>query len=169
MSVDNILQINGTLIWYYYICKREVWLISHAIEADQGNELLEIGRIIHESTYKRSRKEISIGNIKVDMIGKQGEKIVIGEIKKTSRFTDSARMQLAFYLLELENRGIEAIGYLNFPKEKKKLKIELDKETRRELEEAEEGIREIYSLKKPPVPVKNKYCRKCAYQEFCWA
>ncbi|HIP42776.1 MAG TPA: Dna2/Cas4 domain-containing protein, partial [Aquifex aeolicus] len=25
------LSVNGTLVWYYHICKREVWLIGHGI------------------------------------------------------------------------------------------------------------------------------------------
>lgn len=31
MDLEN-LRINGTLIWYYFICKREVWLIGHGSE-----------------------------------------------------------------------------------------------------------------------------------------
>ncbi|MBM3239523.1 Dna2/Cas4 domain-containing protein [Candidatus Poribacteria bacterium] len=38
---DNVVNANinitGTLIWYYYICKREVWLMSRSLEAEQNN------------------------------------------------------------------------------------------------------------------------------------
>ncbi len=163
------LKITGTLIWYYYVCEREVWLISHGLEADQSNEYMEIGRIIHENSYQRSKKEVNLGHIKVDLIGRQGNKVVLGEVKKSSRFKESARMQLAFYLLELEERGIEAIGYIQFPKERLKIKVELNDEIRQELNKAIKGIEKIFTLNKPPKAKKIRYCTKCAYQEFCWA
>lgn len=169
LTEQREVNITGTLIWYYYICKREVWLLAHGLEANQDNEYLEIGRIIQEYSYRRKTKELDLGNIKVDLISKEGDKVVIGEVKKTSRFVESSSMQLAFYLLELENRGIDAVGYLHFPKEKKKIKIELDNETREELYEAMEDIENIIKSERPPAVEKNKYCRKCAYQEFCWA
>ncbi|HHY29486.1 MAG TPA: Dna2/Cas4 domain-containing protein, partial [Syntrophaceticus sp.] len=28
---DNQVGVGGTLIWYYFICKRQVWLISHQL------------------------------------------------------------------------------------------------------------------------------------------
>lgn len=169
LTEQREVNITGTLIWYYFICKREVWLISHGLEANQDNEYLEIGRIIQESSYKRKNKELDLGNIKVDLISKEEDKVVIGEVKKTSSFIESASMQLAFYLLELEKRGIDAIGYLHFPKEKKKIKIELDDETKTELYKAIKDIENLIKVEKPPAVEKNKYCRKCAYQEFCWA
>ncbi|WP_456465775.1 Dna2/Cas4 domain-containing protein, partial [Desulfurobacterium sp.] len=62
-------SINGTLIWYYYICKREVWLIAHGIEAEQDNDFIAVGRLIHEKRYKNKAKELLIDNkIKIDLI-----------------------------------------------------------------------------------------------------
>gem|GEM_PF-6044767 len=29
--------VNGTLIWYSYICDRELWFIGHSIEPPQDN------------------------------------------------------------------------------------------------------------------------------------
>ncbi|MCK4260195.1 MAG: CRISPR-associated protein Cas4 [Halanaerobiales bacterium] len=165
----NTNRINGTVIWYYNICQREVWLISHGLEADQSNEYLEIGRLIHENSYQRKTKEVSIGNIKVDLIGKKGEKVIIGEVKKSSSFKESARLQLAFYLLTLEDLGIDAVGYIHFPKEKKKIMVELNEEIREDLKNCINGINKIIHLDIPPKAEKNKYCQKCAYQEFCWA
>ncbi len=33
-------SITGTLIWYYYICQREVWLMSRQINSLQDNPFL---------------------------------------------------------------------------------------------------------------------------------
>jgi len=116
-------QITPTLIWYYYICPREVWLMAHELNPEQDNQLMEIGRLIHETTYKRARKEISLGGMKLDLIKRENGELVVGEIKKSSRFEQSAKMQLAYYLYNLKSIGIDARGELLIPKEKKKIAI----------------------------------------------
>ena len=35
-------QITGTLVWDYYICPREVWLMTHEINPEQENHLIEL-------------------------------------------------------------------------------------------------------------------------------
>lgn len=162
-------KINGTLIWYYYICKREVWLIAHQINADQDNPLLDLGRFLSEQSYEREKKEIRVGEMVFDLIKKSGGDIVIGEIKKSSRFLSSARMQLAFYLLHLENKGIKAKGKLLIPKEKMNIGVELDDQLKKELKNACEEIMVIISNETPPKAKKIIFCKKCAYAEFCWA
>ncbi|MCX7641907.1 MAG: CRISPR-associated protein Cas4, partial [Elusimicrobiales bacterium] len=56
----------ATLVWYYYICKREVWLMSRNLEPDQSNPFIEIGRILSEDSYKYEKKEIKIDNMVLD-------------------------------------------------------------------------------------------------------
>lgn len=167
MSIE-ITNINGTLIWYYYICQREVWLIGHSIEADQENDFLTLGRHIHESFYKREKKEIFIDNtIKIDILS---NKKVIGEIKKSSKFIQSARIQIAFYLYYLKKeKGIEFVGELLIPEERKKEKIILTKEIECQIEKAMKDITEILKLPKPPKPEKIPYCKNCAYKDMCWS
>ena len=48
--------ITGTMVWYYFICKREVWLISREITPEE-DESLEVGRAVHEIFYRSMRKE----------------------------------------------------------------------------------------------------------------
>jgi len=93
---------------------------------------------------------------------------VIGEIKKSSRFEKSAKMQLAFYLYRLKQRGINAKGELLVPKERKKIAVELTSSVEDELEQAFRQIKEIIHQDNSPEVVKNKYYTKCAYREFCW-
>lgn len=122
------MDVNGTHIWYYFICKREVWLITHQIAADQEDDNLEIGRFISETSYQRQKKEMLIGNIKVDRIRREGDTLVVGEVKKSSTYEKSAYYQLLFYLDTLRKMGIEAKGELLFPKEKKVTKVEWTEE-----------------------------------------
>jgi len=161
-------KITGTLIWYYYICPREVWLMSHELNPEQDNPFLEIGRLIHEDSYKREKKEISVGNMKIDLIKKANGETIIGEVKKSSRFEKSARMQLAFYLYRLKEKGINATGELLIPKEKKRISVELTPDVENGLMEVFKKIREIIGEEKPPELAKSKYCSNCAYREFCW-
>lgn len=163
------LHVTGTLIWYYYICQREVWLMSHQINPDEDNPNVDLGRFIHEQSYQREKKEISIGNIKLDIVKKGKDGLVVGEVKKSSRFADSARMQLAYYLSELEKAGLTAKGELYFPKEKKRDTVELNDEVKSKLDSAVRDILRISYLDKPPEPARCKWCKNCAYTEFCWS
>lgn len=163
------IKINGTLIWYYYICKREVWLMAHNLTPDQDNQYIDLGRFIHENSYTREKKEISLGNIKIDVINKKDGHVLIGEVKKSSRFIESAKMQLAYYLWELKKHGIEGTGILMFPKERKREEITLTEELIEELKNVEKDILRIIYEPKPYAPEKNKYCRSCGYNEFCWS
>lgn len=167
--MDNLdISINGTLIWYYYICKREVWLMAHGLNPDQDNPYIDLGRLVHETSYKREKKEIVFDNVKMDIITDGDDQIVVAEIKKSSRFEKSATMQLAFYLNKLKDAGIEATGELRFPTEKRREKIELSDGILNELEIACEDIKAIILMENAPKPEKCKYCQSCGYNEFCW-
>nr|WP_231475394.1 CRISPR-associated protein Cas4 [Persephonella sp. KM09-Lau-8] len=160
-------NINGTLIWYYYICPREVWLIGHGIEADQESDFLLLGKHIHEIFYKRQKKEFMIDNtIKIDILP---SKKVIGEIKKSSKYLKSAKMQVAFYLYYLKQKGINIEGELLIPEERKKEKVKLTPNLEKELEEAIKEIKKILKMDRPPRPKKIPYCKNCAYKEMCWS
>jgi len=161
------ININGTLIWYYYICPREVWLIGHSIEADQESDFLILGKHIHEIFYKRQKKEFLIDNtIKIDILP---NKKVIGEIKKSSKYLKSAKMQIAFYLYYMKQKGINIEGELLIPEERKREKVVLTKELEQELEKAIKEINKILNQEKPPKPVEIPYCKNCAYKEMCWS
>jgi CRISPR-associated exonuclease Cas4 len=164
-------KITGTLIWYYFICKREVWLMAHEINPFEDDPFLEIGRIIHQESYKREKKEVEIEGMKFDLVKKEQsqENVVIAEIKKSSKFLDAVTMQLCFYLFNMENMGIAVEGELLFPKEKKRIEIKLDDERREKLKNAIEEIREIIKKEKPPPAQKIKFCKNCAHKEFCWS
>lgn len=158
-----------TLIWYYYICPREVWLMAHELNPEQDNPLVELGRIFHEYAYKKEKKEISLDGMKLDLLKRGENDYIICEVKKSSRFEMPAKMQLAYYLYKLKRIGMEAKGELLIPKEKKRIKIELNEELEKEIEKTVEHIKEVIAKEKPPPPRKIKYCRKCAYRYFCWA
>jgi CRISPR-associated exonuclease Cas4 len=148
---------------------RGVSVISHQLTPDQDDTNIAIGRLIDRTAYEREKKELVVGSSKMDIFSIIDGQLVIGEVKKSSRYRDSARMQLAFYLKELAERGIEATGELRFPEEKKRETIELDQKLIEELDRVERDILRIVYLDSPPAPEKIKWCRKCAYADFCWS
>ncbi len=161
------INIGGTLIWYYYICKREVWLIGHGIEPDQENDYILLGKHIHEIFYQSRKKELGIDNvIKIDVLP---GRMVIGEIKKSSKYLKSAKMQVAFYLYYMKReKGIDMQGLLLIPEERKKVKVLLTPEVEGEIEEAIRNIEKILESERPPTAVRIPYCKRCAYKDMCW-
>jgi len=163
------LHVTGTLVWYYYVCQRQVWLMAHQINPDEDDPNLAYGRFLHEVAYERERKETSVGNSKFDIIEQRDGTIVVSEMKKSSRHEKSATMQLLFYLKELHDRGVEAKGELRFPEERRRKPVVLTDEALLEIERAEASIIELIKRERPPLPEKTKWCTNCAYAEFCWS
>lgn len=143
--------------------------MGHQITPNQDDSNMSLGRFIQDYSYPRERKELAVGNSKMDVFKVGNGELIIGEVKKTSKYRQSARMQLAFYLSQLKERGITARGELRFPKEKQREEVVLDQETEKELDRARREILRILYLPHPPVPTKIKFCKNCAYAEFCWS
>lgn len=167
--MEEEFSINGTLIWYFCICPRETWLMAHQLTPDEHDVNIELGRLIHREHYSRDRKEVELPGVSFDVVRRQGEQIVIGEIKKSSKYLDAARMQLLFYLEYLHNAGIQAEGELLVPEEKRKERVVLDDERRKELARLIKQIDELVHLATPPPAKRLFWCRNCAYAEFCWS
>ena len=161
------INVNGTLVWYYFICPRRSGYCSPD-PSDEDNANVNLGRYTG-LFYPRERKEILVGHSKMDVFRVSKEGLIVGEVKKSSRYRDSARMQLAFYLSELKQRGIVAKGELRFPREKRKEEVILDGRMELELDRVRREILRILYMPGPPVPIKINFCKKCAYAEFCWS
>lgn len=161
-------SIGGNLINAYLVCPRKAWLYAKQIFPQEDHSYLELGRLIHQESYSRSKKEIELPGIKIDVIpGK--EHIVVGEVKKSSKHKEAARLQLAYYLYRLKKLGMDARGELLFPKERKKEEVVLSKELQNCLESILFQLQRIVNSDKPPASEKRGSCRGCAYREFCWA
>ena len=168
-DVVNDVQVTGTLIWYFCVCPREVWLMSHQLTPDEDDENLRIGRLIHEESYLRGDHEAVTQAGKMDRVLRRKGKLVVYEIKKSSRHERSARMQLLFYLLQLREEGVLATGELHFPEEKRVVTVSLSEDGIREINEVVAQVRRLIVRDLPPPPERIPVCRQCAYAEFCWA
>lgn len=163
------MEVNGTLIWFYKICKREVWMMAHNILPDQKDENIDFGRFMHEHSFERNEKEVLFGNVRFDVIFKSEDELVIGETKKTSKYQEASKYQLAFYLKVLKNAGIDARGRLLYPTEKKRVDIELTEDLENEIDQIQIEIIRIAEAEKPSLPKKIPFCRNCGYKEYCFA
>lgn len=162
-----MMNITGGKVNYYFICKTKLWLFSHNIQMEKENKDVQMGKFIHESKYKNTKKEIIIDNtIAIDFI-KKGNILEIHDIKKSKKMKEAHKWQLIYYLYYLYQRGVDAIGVLNYPLLNKKETIEPTKKDFDEMENIIQNIRNIISADMLP-PIKRKICKKCSYFEFCF-
>ena len=161
--------INGTQINYYFICKTKLWLFSHNIQMEQESDNVKLGKTLHENSYKKENEVLIDNLINVDFI-KNNNPIEIHEVKKTQSMKRSHEFQLLYYIYYLKKeKGLENIvGYLNYPANRKTIKIELTEDKEKELKDILNDINKIIESTIPK-PKKSRICRKCAYFEFCFA
>lgn len=165
LDFENI-EFTGLQIYYYFIDPRRLWYFSKGITMEHNSELVEIGKIITSESYKRDKKEIQIGRIKIDFYRKNLE---IHEVKKSSKFIEASRWQLIYYLYVLKKLGAECKGVLNFPKERKTEEVFLDEEKEKKIEEILEDIKKIVNLPKPPITKQSQRIKNSSYYEFFMA
>ncbi len=169
-TMDNRITpmtITGVKVNYYFICKTKLWLFSHNIQMERESEDVSMGKLIHESRYSRVKKDIIIDNvISIDFL-KKGDILEVHDIKKSKKMEEAHRWQLLYYLYYLHERGVEAVGVLNYPLLNKKEVIEPSEDDFKEMERIMDEIpRIVYG--NVPAPVKRRLCRKCSYYEFCF-
>lgn len=171
LLIANI-QITGTMVAYYYICRRKLWLFSKGLNLENvsGNEDVIKGRILHENRFTReSNKEIGFDNIKIDFL-RFGDQVYVHEVKKSKKFEEAHIWQLKYYIYTLQNRGINcSSGVLHYPSSMRKMDIELTAEDKSMLQQALEGIFDIIKKECPPPKISRKMCSRCAYFDFCYA
>ncbi|WP_024786919.1 MULTISPECIES: CRISPR-associated protein Cas4 [unclassified Lebetimonas] len=161
-----MVDLTGTLISYYFICKTKLWLFYNKINLEDNSEDVRIGKVLHEIDETKVN-EVSFENIKVDKITKD----YVIEVKKSDSDLEAAKWQLLFYLYRLKQKGIIKKGKLEvFEKRKqnkKRIEIELNDENEKRLLEIIKEIENLLSLPMPE-PVFESKCKKCAYYEFCF-
>lgn len=171
IEIDPELLVGGVKVNYFFHCKLQLWLFSHFITLEQESDMVLLGKIIEEMAFKEIKtKTIMIDEkISIDFI-KRKDTLVLHEIKKSSKFKEAHYYQMLYYLWYMKNiKGIENIcGVINYPKEKRRIEIFLTPKNEGEMVKILKEINQIISLPQPPKPERKKYCRSCAYFEFCW-
>lgn len=157
----------GIKVNYYYICKRKLWLYSKGITMEQKSDRVLQGKNLHEAAYPRKKsREVLIDDIlKLDIL----EDDKVGEIKISSKMEEADVMQLSYYLYYLKQLGIYKTGTINYVKEKTIKEVSLTRDLEEKVVQTLINIKVIENQEYPPKVKKLKYCKKCAYYEFCYA
>ena len=159
--------ITGTMINYYFHCKRQCWLFSNRINLEDNSEDVRVGRVLHSLAEKD--KPRSFGSS--DHYDKVTEQYVV-EMKKSDSDIEAAKWQLVLYLSELKDMGVDRKGRLEFceadKQNRKTLAVSLDDETLSLLERHKDEIVALLNSAVPPEPIFEPKCKKCAYCEYCY-
>lgn len=162
------MKTTGTLVNYYFHCKRQCYLFGNRLNLEDNSELVKIGKALHEDKCTTENSEISIENIKIDKI--KGDYLI--EYKKSNSDIEACKWQLYYYLYILWKKGIEKKGKLicfeKKTKSEKTLEIELTEEIKEKLKEIEEEIENLIMNEKPPEVKKVAKCKQCAYYNYCY-
>jgi CRISPR-associated exonuclease Cas4 len=132
---------------------------------EEKSDVVLLGKLLHETGYKRKFKEVSIGRIKLDFLERGCE---IHEVKRSRRVEKAHVFQLLYYLYYLKRLGVDVRGILNYPLLKRRVDVDLTDEREKELETILEDISRILSLDKPLEPIRLPICKRCSYYELCW-
>lgn len=159
--------VTGVQVNYYFVCKTKLWLFSHLATMEHSSEAVALGKLTHEESYSRARKEVKIGSINIDFVKKGGE-IVLHEVKKSKKLEKAHVYQLLYYLYYLKQRGVNAKGIINYPLLRRTEEVLLSEAQEKEIETIVQEINKTVGERRPPKPEKKAYCRKCSYFEFCW-
>jgi len=163
--------INGTYISYYFHCPRHLWLFARNVRMEDTSEDVLIGKLISLTTYERKEHDIPIidndNYIVLDFIDRRRK--IIHEVKKSNKMEELHVWQVKYYIYVLEKMGIEGYkGVIDYPKQRRRVNVELTDEDRKTLGKAIRAFEEILSKEYPPPVINKPYCKKCSYYEFCY-
>ena len=160
-------MLTGTLVNYYFHCKRQCWLFYNKINLEDNSEDVRIGRVLHQLRDDK-KNELSIDNIRVDKINAE----YVVEIKKSDADLEAAMAQLQFYLLTLAEKGVNRKGRLECIEKNKQNKkvhyVDIDEGVKEMLRIKYREIKRFLENETPPQAFLMPKCKRCAYYEYCF-
>lgn len=163
------MRVNGTLINYYFHCKRQCYLHGNRLNLEDESEIVKIGKAIHVEKYNDDKNgEIAIDNIRLDKLTTS----YLIETKKSDADLEATKWQLLYYLKVLKEKGIIRKGRIEIVEKNKQNKTSIDIELTKELEDKlNEVVKEIEKLidaNQIPNILNESKCKKCAYYAYCY-
>lgn len=163
------MKVNGTLVNYYFHCKRQCYLHGNRLNLEDESENVKIGKAIHEEKYdKENNCEIAIDNIRLDKLTTK----YLTEIKKSDADIEAAKWQLLYYLKVLKSKGIIRKGKLEIIEKNKQNKsiiiVNLTDEIEQRLNMIEKEIIKLIDGNNVPEVINDKKCKQCAYYAYCY-
>lgn len=165
-TISELPTFTGTEVGYYFICPKKLWWFAHGVEMERESDRVVMGRLVHEESYARRRKELNIDNRIVLDWREDG---IIHEVKLTDKMEAAHEMQLLYYLYYLKRKGVEGLrGQIDYPRLRETKTVELTAEREAEIEAALERMKQITSAPRAPQVKWMKICGSCSYAELCW-
>ena len=161
------MRITGTMIYYYFVCRRKLWCFYNNITLENESERVLLGKLLDETAYGREHKHIMIDEtVNVDFIK---DWKVLHEVKKSKSIEKASIWQVKYYLYFLNKREIPIEkGILDYPKIKKREEVFLKEGDSEKIEEIITSIESIVLQEKMPSTIDSKICKSCAYYEYCY-
>ena len=164
------MKATGTLVSYYVFCKRRMWLHANDIRMEQNSELVEEGKLIHETSYPQRAErytELEIDGSVIDFFDAQNK--IIHEVKKSDSVETAHLWQVKYYIWLLKKNGIDGVtGIIEYPKLRETTTVELINEDVAYLERMVNDIEQIVASENCPPRIEVKICKNCSYFEFCY-
>src|SRR5947209_15629475 len=149
----------GTEVGYYFICPKKLWWFAHGVQMEQEHDRVRMGKLVHEESYARKKKELNIDNRIVLDWREDG---IIHEVKLTDKMESAHEMQLLYYLYYLKLKGVENLrGQIDYPKLRETKMVELTPERERQIEEALAEMKRIVDSRQAPQVEWMKICGSC--------
>ena len=181
-SAPNI-RVGGMLVGYYLLCERKAWLSMRGLWMEQESGRVALGRLAGQTSYERKKKELMLTAEAPDgtpLVGKIDwadlDGGVLHETKLSRKAEEAHRWQLRFYLWLLKLNGATRAegrpfrGDLNYPKLRRTEAVELHPEHEERLEAIVAGLRRVAARGTPPPRIdRRSFCKKCAFEELCYA
>jgi len=166
--MENDFRVNGTLVAYYYICKRKLFFFAKNIRLENYNDRVLQGKNTHESRFQRQlHREVEMDGSKFDFIQFPGE-VVVHEIKHSKSLEEASIWQLKYYMYVLQQNGVSCSqGVIHFPNQMKKQRVLFGEKDREIIQHTLQEVQGILRSPRPPEYIPKSICRKCSYYEFC--
>ena len=164
------MQVTGTHINYYFVCKRKLWLFGNGMNMEHTSEAVYEGKLIHKKSYpQRSERyeELEIEGCKIDFYDAHNK--IVHEIKKSDKIELAHEWQVKYYIFVLERHGVEGVtGILEYPMLRQTNRVDLTVDSRQQIIDMEIEIQQLIESDSCPPVINSQICKKCSYYEFCY-
>lgn len=164
------MLLTATLINYYHLCHRKMWLHANHIRMEHTSEAVAEGKQLHEHAYPQRAeryREITLDGSKIDFYDPYDK--VVHEIKKSDKLEHSHVAQVQFYLYLLRKNGVEgATGLIEYPKLRQTQTVTLPEEDVPMILGWIQDIERIVESDQCPGRIAKSKCRSCSYFDFCY-
>jgi CRISPR-associated exonuclease Cas4 len=171
------------LVGYALICERKAWLSMRGLWMEQTSEAVALGRLLGQRSYARRQKELMLTAEAPDgtpLVGKlDGVNLregVLHEVKRSRAVEEAHRWQLRFYLWLLRLCGVTRddgqpfTGQLDYPRLRRTEVVTLAPAHEARLEALVARLRTLAEAETPPPRLTRRaFCRRCAFEELCYA